>query len=108
MFVGILFLDISKAFDCVNHDVLLCKLKNIGVNDHSCIWFHSYLIGRQQSTIINNHISNQQQIPSGVLQGSILGPMLFSAYLNDLPSFTTSTTTTLLVDDTWISVLVNQ
>ena len=58
MFVGVIFLDISKAFDTVNHAAFLGKLGNLGVNSIAYKWFHSYLMKRQQSTIVDNFMSN--------------------------------------------------
>ena len=85
-FTAAAFLDISKAFDCVNHDILLSKLACHGVLDHSLVWFTSYLSCRRQKVCMQGLSSMWGEIHVGVPQGSILGPLLFSIYMNDLPT----------------------
>ena len=82
--IGI-FLDIKKAFDTVNHDILLSKLQHYGFRGHFYEFIKSYLNARTQYTVINGKPSDILQIRSGVPQGSILGPLLFLLYVNDMP-----------------------
>jgi len=81
--IGI-FLDLSKAFDTVNHSILLNKLKRYGICDSAIKWFSSYLSNRQQYVALNDNKSQPKIIECGVPQGSILGPLLFLIYINDL------------------------
>ena len=84
-FTGVCFLDLSAAFDIVNHSLLLQKLKLYGFNDSSLMWIKSYLEGRYQSVYIEGKLSTALLVPSGVPQGSILGPLLYTIFTNELP-----------------------
>ena len=100
---GVLFLDLKKAFDTVDHKILIAKLKTYGVQGHALQCLISYLSGRKQVCKINNETSNTANITCGVPQGSNLGPLLFLVYINDLPNCLTSTKASMFADDTNIS-----
>ena len=94
------FLDLAKAFDCVNHDILLDKLARYGVVNNAYAWFESYLCGRQQAVKFDGCLSAWGPVRIGVPQGSILGPLLFSIFVNDLPSVVNHAQINMFADDT--------
>jgi Reverse transcriptase (RNA-dependent DNA polymerase) len=96
--VGV-FLDLRKAFDVVPHSFLLEKLKHLGIDGLEWDWFCSYLKDRKQQVEINGELSIESLIDISVLQGSILGPILFLCFINDLPN-ATSLFTSMFADDT--------
>ena len=96
------FLDLSKAFDTVDHHLLLQKLTNISLTSYSTQWFRSYLINRSQTTLVGDAHSAATKIPVGIPQGGILGPLLFLIYVNDLPDCHLASDIILYADDTVI------
>ena len=98
--VGAVMVDFKKAFDLVDLAVLLEKLKHYRLTNNTVSWFSSYLNNRKQKVSLNNTISEDEVIIDGVPQGSILGPLLFLMFINDLPLYTTSSNTDMYADDT--------
>ena len=103
LFSGVTFIDLKKAFDTVDHDILIAKLRLYGVEGMELDWFISYLSNRKQCCKVNGNISKIQDIKCGVPQGSCLGPLLFLIYINDLPFALHRTKVTMYADDTSIS-----
>ena len=95
-----LYLDLSKAFDCVNHSILLEKLTHYGIRGHANQWFKSYLNNRKQKTLINGKLSDSRTVNTGVPQGSVLGPTLFLIYINDIAECLHEGKVRLFADDT--------
>ena len=95
-----IFLDLKKAFDTVGHSILLSKLEHYGIRGHVNEFLKSYLMNRQQYTMINGSASITQSISIGVPQGSVLGPLFFLLYINDIINCLSHSKPTLFADDT--------
>ena len=98
-----IFIDLKKAFDTVDHKILLKKLDHYGVKNTSNLWFKNYLHDREQFVSINGTESQRTKMLCGVPQGSVLGPLLFLLFINDLPE-ATNFLTLLFADDTTFQV----
>ena len=102
----LVLLDFSKAFDKVSHQKLLLKLHQYGIRGSSLKWIQAFLSGRTQTVVLENEKSGTVPVTSGVPQGSVLGPILFLIYINDLPDKTRSKIR-LFADDTAIYLAVS-
>ena len=96
----VIYLDFAKAFDKVDHQILLKKLYNYGVRGKLLTWLHCYLSNRHQTVVIDGEHSNLAKVKSGVPQGTVLGPILFIIYLNDLQSCIKHSVISSFADDT--------
>jgi hypothetical protein len=97
--VGVFFY-LKKALDVCSHEILLMKLERMGVRDTALQWFKNYLANRKQKVDINGKLSEERGIEISIMQGSILGPILFLCYINDLHTVT-SLLTLMFADDTF-------
>ena len=102
--VGLVTLDLEKAFDMINHEILLSKLKCYGFDDDCLNWVRDYFRLRTQITVINGNESCESVVHYGIAQGSILGPLLFILYMNDLSKVVKNCKVSLYADDTCLYV----
>ena len=97
------FCDFAKAFDSVDHSILLRKLHHYGIRGFCLDWFDSFLTGRTQHVETSGEVSDDLPVSHGVPQGSVLGPLLFQIFINDLPNSSSKLDFTLFVDDSTLS-----
>ena len=97
-----IYVDFKKAFDSIDHTILLQKLENYGIRGVALQWFKSFLRDRSHTVKIQNSISDRKTLNIGIPQGSQIAPVLFLLYINDLPNFSTEASTILFADDTTI------
>ena len=101
---GVLFIDLKKAFDTIDHEITLRKPANYGVDPNALRYFASYLGNRSQKCSVHGALSSASKLTCGVPQGSILGPLLFLIYVNDLPNCLNISCAKMFADDTDITV----
>ena len=106
--IDIIYLDFAKAFDSVCPAKLVSKLKMYSIGDPLLSWFCSYLVGRQQRVVLNGTCSTWSDVGSGVPQGSILGPILFLLFINDMPNAVSSARIAMFADDSKCYKIIGQ
>lgn len=106
-YVGAIFLDFKRAFETIDRALLLVKLEKMGIKGTVWEWFCSYLMGRYQVVKYGNTISNNRDVEYGVPQGSVLGPVLFILYINDIVNVVTNCDIQMFADDTLLYVVGN-
>lgn len=94
----------KKAFDTISHDVLMDKLERYGIRGQANCWLKSYLLNRQHQVRIGSALSDLKNINIGVPQGSLLSPLLFNLYINDMPEISSNIKFTLFADDTTLTI----
>ena len=100
MNTDVIYLDYAKAFDKVDHNILLNKLKNIGITGKVLQWIKAFLSDRTQTVVINGNKSRPAKVISGVPQGTVLGPLLFLVYVNDIYNCINNVHISSFADDT--------
>ena len=101
-----IIMDFSKAFDKVSHDRLLYKLDRAGIDTQTSAWVKSFLSMRTQKVVIDGEESDAVPVTSGVPQGSVLGPILFLVYIDDMPKYTKHSQVRLFADDTIVYLTI--
>ena len=106
---GVVFLDLTKAFDLIDHQILLIKMKTYQLSDNAIQFFKSYISQRKQKVFVDGHYSPEGFVEVGVPRGSVLGPLPFSIYIHDLPLSISSTKVDcdMLADDSSLSASGN-
>jgi len=99
-----IFLDLRKAFDTVDHSILIKKLNSYGIVDRAGDWFESYLTNRTLFCTLNGNKSKQRRVTCGIPQGSCLGPILFIIYLNDFENSLQYSRASIYADDTNVTM----
>ena len=102
-----IYMDLSKAFDTLDHTILLHKLSYYGIQGKELNWFKSYLSDRTQYVEIDNTKSDSKLITTGVPQGSVLGPLLFLIYMNDIETVSDAFNAVLFADDSTFITTIN-
>ena len=104
---AVVFLDLKKAFDTVDHDILISKLCAYGIRGTSIEWFKSYLSERNQKCFLNGSLSSNRVLSCGIPQGTILGSLLFLLYISDLPNCLMHYQSRMYADDTHLTLAGN-
>ena len=98
--MDVIYLDFAKAFDKVDHNILLKKLKSMGIEGKTLKWIQAFLTDRTQKVLVNGKLSSPHKVISGVPQGSVIGPLLFLVLINDIDKDTCHSTISSFADDT--------